>query len=109
MFTLKQVKENGGLTVDANGQVVAYRNGYQVSKKDLAIIPVYKVRKSILLEILNTLKDTECLGMWIDNGKMYIDCSERIGNKRMALKVGKARNQLSIYNWKTGDCIPCLA
>lgn len=109
MFTLKQVKENGGLTIDINGQVVAYRNGYQVSKKDLAIIPVYKVRKYALIKILNTLESTECLGMWIDNGKMYIDCSERIGNKRMALKVGKARNQLSIYNWKTGDCIPCLA
>jgi hypothetical protein len=109
MFTLKQVKVNGGLTVDTMGKVVVYRNGYQVSKEDLAIIPVYKVRKSTLLEILNTLNDGECLGMWIDSGKMYIDCSERIGNKRVAIKVGKARNQLSIYNWKTGDCIPCLA
>lgn len=109
MFTLKQVKANGGLTVDTMGKVVVYRNGYQVSKEDLAIIPVYKVRKSTLLKILNTLNDGECLGMWIDNGKMYIDCSERIGNKRVAIKVGKARNQLSVYNWKTGDCIPCLA
>lgn len=107
MFTLKQVKANGGLTIDSNGNVITYRKGYQVSKEDLAIIPVYKVRKSTLLEILGTLEDTEFLGMWIDNGKMYIDCSEHIATKREALKVGKARNQLSVWNWKASEAIAC--
>ena len=107
MFTLKQVKANGGLTIDTMGRVVEYRKGYQVSKEDLAVVPVYKVRKFMLLEILNMLRDDEFLGLWIYEGKMYIDCSEHINTKREALKLGKAREQKTIWNWKASEAIAC--
>lgn len=107
MFTLKQIKLNNGATLDKLGNMVNHKNGYQVSAEDLEIIPTYRLTKKHLLDMLTKIPNGSNLGVWIDNGKAYIDRSARIGNKRLALKVGKALNQISIYNWKTGDCIPC--
>jgi len=67
-----------------------------------------KLTKKHLIDMLAKIPNGSNLGVWIDNGKAYIDRSARISNKRLALKVGKALNQISIYDWKTGDCIPCL-
>ena len=108
MFKFKTVLANNGATLDKDGNILAYKQGYQVSHEDLFVIPVYKLRKSLLIATLKELPMGDCLGIWIDNGKAYIDRSERITNKRLAIKVGKQRKQLAIYNWKTGDCIPCL-
>ena len=107
MFKLKDVKLNNGATLNKQGESLSYANGYQVSAEDLEIIPAYKLTKKHILEMLNRIPVGSNLGIWIDNGKAYIDRSARISNKRLALKVGKALNQISIYDWKTGDCIPC--
>lgn len=77
MFTLKQIKANAGITMDKEGNALAYKRGYQVSEQDLAIIPVYKLRKSKLIEMLNSLP------------------------------AGKERKQLSIWNWKASEAIAC--
>lgn len=107
IFKLKDIKTNGGITLDKNANVVTYSNGYQVSAEDLEIIPAYRLTKKHLMEMLAKIPYGSNLGVWLDKGKAYIDRSARIGNKRMALKVGKALNQLSIYNWATGECISC--
>lgn len=107
MFKLKDIKTNGGITLDKNANVVTYSNGYQVSAEDLEIIPAYRLTKKHLMEMLTKIPYGSNLGVWLNKGKAYIDRSARIGNKRMALKVGKALNQLSIYNWATGECISC--
>ena len=108
MFKLKTLKANNGITLDKQGNAISYSNGYQVSAEDLEIIPAYKLTKKHLLDMLAKIPNGSNLGVWIDNGKAYIDRSARISNKRLALKVGRELNQISIYNWKTGDCIPCL-
>ena len=107
MFKLKDIKTNNGATLNKQGEMLNYKNGYQVSAEDLAIIPAYKLRKSQLIEMLNALPVDSCLGVWIDNGKAYIDRSARIGNKRLALKVGKQLNQLAIWDWKASKSIAC--
>lgn len=107
MFTLKELKANNGATINKAGDMVNYARGYQVSHEDLYIIPVYKLRKAKLLETLNALLNGDHLGVWIDHNKAYIDRSELITNKRKAIMIGKERCQKAIYNWKTGDCIPC--
>ena len=107
IFKLKDIKTNGGITLDKNANTISYSNGYQVSTEDLEIIPTYRLTKKHLLEMLAKIPYGSNLGVWLDKGKAYIDRSARIGNKRMALKVGKALNQLSIYNWATGECISC--
>lgn len=104
MFTLKQVKINGGLTVSPNGEVANFKRGYQVSIKDIVVIPLYKARKAQLLNILATIDKETYLGLWISQNKLYIDCSIYLSNKKDAVKLGKQNNQIAIFNWKTcGD------
>ena len=107
MFKLKDVKLNNGATLDKHGESLSYANGYQVSVKDLEIIPAYKLTKKHLMEMLNRLPVGANLGVWIDQGKAYIDHSVRFTNKRQALEYGKAHNQISIWNWKAGEAIAC--
>lgn len=107
MFKLKDVKLNNGATLDKQGNALNYNNGYQVSVKDLEIIPAYKLTKKHLIEVLNKLPNGANLGVWIDNKKAYIDYSVRFTNKRQALEYGKAHNQISIWNWKASEAIAC--
>lgn len=107
MFKLKEIKINAGATLDKAGNPMAYARGYQVSEKDLLIIPAYKLTKKQLIAMLNELADGKCLGVWIDNKQAYIDCSEYVSTKKQALKVGKERKQLSIWDWKNSNAIPC--
>ena len=86
---------------------MAYAKGYQVSEKDLLIIPAYKLTKKHLMDMLNRLPVGANLGVWIDQGKAYIDCSEYIATKKQAMKLGKQRKQISIWNWKAGEAIAC--
>ena len=107
MFKLKDIKLNNGATLDKQGNPMAYAKGYQVSEKDLLIIPAYKLTKKQLIKMLNELADGKCLGVWIDGGKAYVDCSEYVSTKKQALKLGKQRKQISVWNWKAGEAIAC--
>ena len=107
MLTLSSILKNKGATINADGEAIAFRTGFQVSKCDLAIIPVYRLRKYQIIEALNLINDDEYLGIWIDKGKAYIDISERISNYKHALKVGKDRKQLSVWAWKKAIAIGC--
>jgi hypothetical protein len=101
--------KNNGVTLNHDGDVIAFSKGYQVSKKDLYIIDVKKVNK-IVKAIKTALKSCdkgECVGVWIDNGFAYIDKSECIKGLKRALQVARGRRQLSIYGWQEGICIPC--
>ena len=107
MLTLSSILKNKGATINADGEAIAFRTGFQVSKCDLAIIPTYRLRKYQIIEALNLINDDECLGIWIDKGKAYIDISERISNYKHALKVGRDRKQLSVWAWKKAIAIEC--
>lgn len=107
MFTLKEIKLNNGATLDKTGLPLSYASGYQVSEKDLEIIPAYKLTKKHLMEMLDKLPAGANLGVWIDNGKAYIDQSMRVLGKKKALQLGKALNQISIWDWKAGEAIAC--
>lgn len=104
---LKDVKLNGGATLNKAGEMLDFARGYQVSVCDLEVIPVRALRKSHLNVLLGTLSADECLGVWIEKGKVYIDKSQRFTNKRVALAFGRAHKQISIFNWKEKNCIYC--
>ena len=107
MFKLKEIKLNKGATLDKQGNTINYKRGYQVSKRDLAIIPTYKLRKSQLIEMLAEVPEGANLGIWIDNGKAYIDQSVKVNDKAIALRVGRALKQLAVWDWKAGKAIAC--
>lgn len=107
MFKLKDIKANNGATLNKQGESLSYNSGYQVSVRDLEIIPAYKLRKRHLIDMLNRLPIGANLGVWINQGKAYIDHSVRFTNKRQALEYGKAHNQISIWGWKASEAIAC--
>lgn len=108
---VKKIIDNGGATLDGNGRAVSFRRGYQVSRRDC-----YTLNAEHIAEIAGALNDVlhRCkgqansfCGVWVDAGEVYIDISERITNRKKALSVGRARHQISVYDWNSGNCIYC--
>lgn len=46
-----------------------------------------------------------CVGSWIDNNKVYLDISENILVKEVAVATGKKNNQLAIFDLSTFESI----
>lgn len=106
LATIKSILKNGGATINNKGVRVTMKSGYQVSICDIAIISVSDFNKYILKELLTRLSSRgEYLGVWVDNGKVYIDISRRIPTKAEAVAEGKRLNQISILKWKNMECI----
>lgn len=103
-ITLKAIKENGGATLNDGCKEVCYKTGYQVSERDVAILPIYKLTLKFIKSLVEPHK---FVGIWIENGKAYVDISERITAKNRALEIGKERNQISIYDWKNQKVAYC--
>lgn len=106
---LVKIIQNGGAMLDDSGRPVSFKRGYQVSKKDCYILNVRHTNKILkaVNGILNGLKPGEFCGLWVDGGRVYVDISERIPNRRAALKLGRERAQISIFDWRTAACIYC--
>lgn len=106
LATINSIKRNGGATINKYGVRVNMKSGYQVSKQDLLIIPVDELDKLIVKELLGRLVSRgEYLGLWIDNGNVYIDISCRIATKSKAMEMGRELNQLSVLRWADMECL----
>ena len=108
---ISNIIANGGATLDRNGESVNFKNGYQVSKKDCYTINAESLNeiKKAIKTVLKRISHESGLfcGVWVDSGLVYIDISERIKSRKKALNVGKARKQISIFSWSSGDCVYC--
>ena len=104
---LRRIIANGGATLNADGDEVTFANGFQVSKRDCYIIAVERVnlicKKTNAL--LRSLNKGEFVGLWIDDGKIYIDISIRIRKQEKAERIGRGLKQLAIYDWSADACI----
>ena len=106
LATINSIKRNGGATINKYGVRVSMKSGYQVSKQDLLIIPVDNLNKLILKELIRKLvKRGDYLGVWIDEGKAYVDISCRIATKSKAMEMGRELNQLSVLRWRDCECL----
>ena len=104
-----KILKDGGATLDASGAAVSFRRGYQVSRKDCFVLNVRNVNKILraVRSVLASLTAGEYCGIWVDGGRVYVDISERISRKRDALKIGRERAQISVFDWRTGAAIFC--
>lgn len=105
MITLKAIKANNGATLTSNGEEVKQSSGYQVSVRDMEIIPVRKLLKRDIIALLKVVPQGHNLGIWIDKGKAYIDISKTYKRKGYAVKVGNKNNQISIWDWQAQEAI----
>ena len=108
---ISNIIANGGATLDRNGASVNFKSGYQVSRKDCYMLNAEKITdvKKAVEKVLKRISHESGLfcGVWVDSGLVYIDISERIKSRKKALNVGKARHQISVFDWRAGDCVYC--
>lgn len=105
--TLSDIIRNGGATLNGkNLRRISFADGYQVSLRDCFTIDASDA-DGIIAAVESLRGTAENIGIWIDGGKAYIDISERIADKSDALRIGKQREQLSIYGWKEAACFDC--
>jgi hypothetical protein len=110
IINIKEIINAGGATLSPDGEPVQLKSGYQVSKKDCYILKIKYLNKiyKCINKALKGLKRGEFLGLWVDAGAVYIDISERVKSLKKAIAYGKSRKQKSIYEWRTGACLPCV-
>ena len=104
--TIDSILRNGGATINYHGERVQMKSGYQVSKRDIVVIPVADFSKYIVKALVQMLGGRgEYLGVWVDKGLVYVDISCRIATKRDAMQMGRDLNQLSVLQWATMQCL----
>ncbi len=106
-FDIVNIIKNGGATLNKSGESVNYNRGYQVSKRDCYTLNAENVNEilSAINELLNTITAGEFVGLWVDNGLIYIDVSERVERLSAAIVAGIERKQKSIFDWCLSRCI----
>lgn len=106
-FDLVKIIENGGATLNKSGACVDFSRGYQVSKRDCYTLNAENINGilSAVNELLDTITAGEFVGLWVDNGLIYIDVSERVERLSAAISLGIERKQKSIFDWCLSRCI----
>lgn len=104
---LKQLLKRGGATINTSGESVNFASGFQVSVKDCYVESVEKVNAITrdVNKLLAQCKKGDFVGLWVNDGKVYIDLSIRIRKQNKAERIGRSLQQLAIYDWATGECI----
>jgi len=97
--SIRKLADNDGLTLKY-GKVVRYKSGWQVATEG--------VECATAREAINAVKEYggNC-GVWFANGIYYIDRSKRVQTKKVALAIGQAHNQISVYGWARGNLAYC--
>lgn len=134
-LTLENVKKwltvgYPGATINVfTKEAVAYKDGYEISLEDTEETVDYaevgenfEITDEIVAEVhekltrkidnLTKKKDSNlentCVCIWGDDDshKVYLDESEYFnGTKEEAVKIGRERNQLTVWDWKNGESI----
>lgn len=99
----------GGLTIaKVNGkpQEVRFTKGYQVAKTGISFTDLDEALDK-LERLADELQEGDdwFIGLWHDNGTLYIEPSYYIDDRDYALKLGKYYGQLAIYDWSINDSI----
>lgn len=111
--------DNGGATLTRDLKTANYSTGWQVSKQDLFTIPMETLPrnkqgeiatakvKNMIARIAKThiKSKQEFLGLWIDNGLLYIDKSIRTKTKKEAMQIARENKQLAIFKWATSSSV----
>jgi len=110
---VEHIKKNpGGFSVTPRGTTP--QSGYMVSvpgrtkivnESDLSGPNGHAIISQYAAEHSDALKQPGAhIGGWTDkaSGKTYLDISQRIGNRNAAVRTGKKRNQIAIWDVKKG-------
>lgn len=107
---IKRIIENKGATLTKDLKKASLTSGYMVSLEGAEsqvqgddyneIMKAIESKQEIIQD-----RDNLYIGLWLDNGIMYIDVSINIKDKVDALEFGKYNKQLAIYDLMNNDSI----
>lgn len=99
-------KKNGGVTITLKGDIPT--EGFAFSpRKDLeTVIPVKEFSTKSVSDFIEKNKDIlqepeSHLGVWVDNGKVYIDVSKVVPNEQRAVAEASTADQIGIFDINT--------
>lgn len=107
---IKEMIKNGGATLDTNYNNFNSSIGYMVSldgyevKIDINNIEAIKKEIETKKEEAQKIKNSY-IGLWVDNGVMYIDISKHIIDYNKALETARNNKQLAVYDLKNDKSI----
>lgn len=103
---LAKILKNGGATINARGEFVSLKSGYQVSVRDFGRVRTEDLTEDMVKTVIEQgLSKGEYCGVWIDDGFAYVDISKRISTKQEAIRLGREKKQLSILDWRKNKCL----
>ena len=106
---IKEILKNGGATLDVNYNNFNASTGYMVSlygyEVKIDINDIEAIKKEIENKKEIAKKVNGYVGLWVDNGLMFIDISKHIIDYNRALEVARNNKQLAIYDLKNDKSI----
>jgi hypothetical protein len=103
--------QNGGASYNITTGELNPNVGYFVSVPNHEVkIPFSQFNADVVTTFINTNAELlsgehTFVGTWIENNTVYLDVTEQLFDKRIALRLGLERNQLAIYDATTGKVI----
>ena len=100
-------QEFGGITLSKQGKVITLNSGFMVSiKEHEKVLTISKLNTRILNKYLKlAISKDGFVGLWLDNGKLYLDISKNIINKQVAIAYAIEQEQLAIFDNFNRVCI----
>lgn len=106
---IKEILKNGGATLDVNYNNFNAGAGYMVSlfgyETKLNIDNIDGIKKEIENKKTEAQKNKAYIGLWVDNGLMYLDISKHIIDYNEALETARENEQLAVYDLKNNKSI----
>lgn len=107
---IKRIIENGGATLNKELKKASLTSGFMVSlegtESQVKGDDYQAIRKAIEeKQEITKNNDNLFIGLWLDNGIMYVDVSININDKAEALEFAKRNKQLAIYDLVNNDSI----
>jgi hypothetical protein len=107
-----KVLANGGISIDHKGHELSGSNGFAVSiyPERECKVPANEFTADDIVRFASTNHDllSRCnavLGIWLDDGLVYLDVSLVIASQESALSLARENHQLAIFSFETGASI----
>lgn len=96
----KEAVQTGGTFTNMLGQAVEvrFKVGYQVGTSSEYLTDIEKAYETFYKAVIES--GALFIGIWEEDGKIFIEESKFIRNRMKAIELGKELNQLAIYNWE---------
>lgn len=94
---------NKGCTFNIITRQTQWDKGYFVSNPNGVVVELNDNPKQAIQDFSQANKEqlmqpNNCLGSWISKGKLYIDVSQLVLDKRTAIQIAYRNNQQAIYD-----------